>query len=120
MGICVWLSCWKYLSATLVKMHTFPSSIQVTVLMNPCVPPSSIQSDLKPEDLEHLKVRGDGAIWLMQREAAPGCNPESMNKEDELRGCRVDQPVRVLCYCIDLSICMYKRTHARTGLGNPN
>ncbi|XP_035267113.1 nuclear RNA export factor 1 isoform X2 [Anguilla anguilla] len=28
---------------------------KVTVLMNPCVPPSSIQTDLKPEDLDHLK-----------------------------------------------------------------
>uniref|UniRef100_A0A4W4GQ46 Nuclear RNA export factor 1b n=1 Tax=Electrophorus electricus TaxID=8005 RepID=A0A4W4GQ46_ELEEL len=30
---------------------------KVTVLMNSCPPPSLIHQDLKPEDLEHLKVR---------------------------------------------------------------
>uniref|UniRef100_A0A8C7JYN0 Nuclear RNA export factor 1b n=1 Tax=Oncorhynchus kisutch TaxID=8019 RepID=A0A8C7JYN0_ONCKI len=30
---------------------------KVTVLMNPCPPPSFLQSELKPADLEHLKVR---------------------------------------------------------------
>uniref|UniRef100_A0A674BU08 Nuclear RNA export factor 1 n=1 Tax=Salmo trutta TaxID=8032 RepID=A0A674BU08_SALTR len=42
-------------SMPFTPVHVSDRCLGVTVLMNPCPPPSFLQSELKPADLEHLK-----------------------------------------------------------------